>query len=96
MACAMEFMAKFSCTDNWLSECHERFCTLGWEDWSAIVRGAGFEVDARSGPWRNEWLVTSRLQPAATLLAEDGRPIAWPETHLLLVARRPLTGWARD
>jgi hypothetical protein len=53
----MEFMSKFTYTDNWPSECHERFCTLAWPDWTSIVRSAGFEIDLPSGPWRNEWMV---------------------------------------
>jgi hypothetical protein len=87
----MEFMAKFSYTDNWLSECHERFCVLDWAGWKAIVESAGFEVDARSGAFRNEWLITNRFERAAVLTGLDGNVILWPVTHLLLVARRPHT-----
>jgi hypothetical protein len=85
----MEFMAKFSYTDNWLSECHERFCALSWADWNEIVEEAGFEVDPRSGPFRNEWLVANRFEPAATLTDSDGKHVPWPSTHVLLVARHP-------
>jgi SAM-dependent methyltransferase len=86
---AMEFMAKFSYTDNWLSECHESFCALDWTGWREIVEAAGFEVDPRSGPFRNDWLVANRFEPAAAISDADGKTIPWPSTHLLLVARHP-------
>jgi SAM-dependent methyltransferase len=86
---AMEFTAKFSYTDNWLSECHERFCALDWAGWKAIVESAGFEIDPRSGPFRNDWLPANRFDRAALLTDLDGNRVPWPVTHLLLVARRP-------
>lgn len=85
---AMEFMTRFRYTDNWLSECHERFCTLAWGDWVRIVTTAGFEIDPRSGPWRNEWMVQHVFAPTAELTDLDGRPLPWPSTHVFLVARR--------
>lgn len=86
---AMELMTKVHYTGNWLSEMHERFCALSWSDWVALVERAGLEVDERSGPWRNEWMVEHRFAPDATLLSASGDPIPWPDTHVLLVARRP-------
>jgi hypothetical protein len=88
---AMEFMSRFTYTDNWLSECHERFCTLAWPDWTSIVRSAGFEIDPRSGPWTNEWMVENILRPAAELTSLSGEVIPWPSTHVFMVANRPLT-----
>ncbi len=61
LADAMEFLTKRSYTDNWLSETHERFCALDGDAWARLVTAAGFEVDPRSGPWRNEWLVENVL-----------------------------------
>jgi hypothetical protein len=87
---AMEFMTKFSYTDNWLSECHERFCVLAWPKWLAIVRSAGFEIDTRSGAWRNEWMVENVFEPAAKLTNLRGEATRWPSTHMLMVAIRPL------
>jgi hypothetical protein len=87
---AMEFMTKFSYTDNWLSECHERFCVLAWPEWEAIIRSAGFEIDARSGAWRNEWMVENVFEPAAKLTDLEGAGVRWPSTHMLMVAIRPL------
>lgn len=87
---AMEFMAKFSYTDNWLSECNERFCVLAWPEWQSIVGSAGFEIDTRSGAWRNGWMVENVFEPAARLTNVGGEAVPWPSTHLLMIATRPL------
>jgi SAM-dependent methyltransferase len=90
LADAMEFLTKRSYTDNWLSETHERFCALDGDAWARLVTAAGFEVDPRSGPWRNEWLVQNVLAPVAQLLDPGtGEQLDWPDTHILLVARLP-------
>ncbi|GAA3026258.1 hypothetical protein GCM10010462_11010 [Microbacterium dextranolyticum] len=86
---AMEFLETVSYTHNWLSEMHERFCALSWADWRVLVASVGLEIDERSGPWRNDWLVENRFAPAASLTDLDDEPLDWPDTHLLLVARRP-------
>lgn len=88
---AMEFMYTRDYVDNWLSECHERFCDMTWRDWVEVVTAAGFEVAAGSGPWRNDWLVGNRLQVGAALTdAGTGIGLPWPDTHVLMVARRPV------
>lgn len=87
---AMEFLSKYRYVDNWLSETHEQFCALSWQDWTALVGAAGFVVDARSGPWRNEWLVDNALRPVGRLEDDRGRAVDWPVTHMLLVAQRPV------
>lgn len=99
---AMEFMTRKDYTDNWLSECHERFTTLDWAGWCREVEAAGFSVDPASHVWRNDWLVEHRFAGTAELYAvagEDrsaasaggllGQALDWPVTHVLLVARRP-------
>ena len=86
----MEFLETVSYTRNWLSEMHERFCALSWSDWQELVASVGLEIDERSGPWRNDWLVENRFAPAASLTDLEGAPLPWPDTHVLLVARRPL------
>ena len=92
LADAMEFLETVSYTRNWLSEMHERFCALSFTHWRDLVASVGLEVDERSGPWRNDWLVENRFAPAASLLDEGGAPLDWPDTHMLLVARRALDG----
>lgn len=86
---AMEFLETKDYADNWLSECHEQFCALSYRDWVALVADVGFEVDAASHRWRNDWLVENRFAPVAQLASVDGQPLEWPVTHLLLVCRRP-------
>jgi SAM-dependent methyltransferase len=88
LSAAMEFMSKYTYTENWLSETHEQFCGLSWPAWVRLVSAAGFQVDDRSGPWRNEWLVEKMFNPACRLTDESGAEMAWPVTHLLLVASR--------
>lgn len=45
LADAMDFLTRKDYADNWLSETHEQFCGLSFDDWTAVVREAGFEVD---------------------------------------------------
>lgn len=71
---AMEFLSKVSYTGNWLSETHEQFCGLSWSDWVALVTSLGFTVDARSGAWRNDWLVEHRFAAVTDLLDPDDQP----------------------
>ncbi|MEV7230215.1 class I SAM-dependent methyltransferase [Polymorphospora sp. NPDC051019] len=87
---AMDFLTRKDYTDNWLSETREQFCGLEYADWKALLADVGFEVDAASGAYRNDWIVTNRLAPVAALSTPDGDPIGWPVTHVLSVARRPL------
>ncbi|MBF4160251.1 class I SAM-dependent methyltransferase [Nocardioides acrostichi] len=87
---AMEFMTRKDYTDNWLSECHERFCDLTYAGWRRLLTDAGFELDAASQPVRNDWLVEHRFDPVAELTDPDGHRLEWPETHVLTVARRPV------
>jgi hypothetical protein len=90
LADAMEFVTRKDYTDNWLSECHEQFCGLSYDDWVTLLERTGFVIEPASHAWRNEWLVANRFAPTAQLLAADGSRLDWPDTHLLLVARRPL------
>ncbi|WP_426505772.1 class I SAM-dependent methyltransferase [Dactylosporangium sp. McL0621] len=87
---AMEFLTHKDYPDNWLSEAHEQFCGLEFADWKALLTDVGFEVDPASHSWRNDWIVEHRIRPYAQLSTLDGRPLGWPDTHVLLVARRPL------
>lgn len=89
---AMEFLTRKDYAENWLSECHERFCTLDGPAWWALAEHAGLDVDPASRTWRNDWLVAHRLAPVARLRdPTTGEPLEWPATHVLLVARRPLS-----
>lgn len=84
LADAMEFLTRFSYTDNWLSETHEQFCGFSWADWVQLAGEVGLQVDPRSGPWRNEWLVANVFEPAAALFDDDGNSLDWPVTHVFV------------
>lgn len=87
---AMEFLYTRDYAGNYLSECHERFCDLTYDGWVELLTEVGFVVDLGSGPWRNDWLVDQRLSVGASLVdASTGATVPWPDTHVLLVARRP-------
>jgi len=86
---AMEFLTTRDYTENWLSECHERFCDMTWDDWRTLLTDVGFEVAVGSAPWTNEWLVEHRLSVGASMHTPTGAPVPWPSTHLLMVARKP-------
>ncbi|GIH17972.1 class I SAM-dependent methyltransferase [Rugosimonospora africana] len=90
LADAMDFLTRKDYPDNWLSETHEQFCGLAYPDWVEVLTGVGFEVDPASHAWRNDWVVDNRIAPVASLSTLDGRPLDWPVTHVLLVARRPV------
>ncbi|GIG20766.1 hypothetical protein Cch01nite_14900 [Cellulomonas chitinilytica] len=86
---AMEFLTTRDYTDSWLSECHERFCDMTWDDWRTLLTDVGFEIGVGSGPWTNDWLVEHRLSVGASIRTPSGAPVPWPSTHLLMVARKP-------
>jgi SAM-dependent methyltransferase len=90
LADAMDFLTRKDYVDNWLSEAHEQFCGMEYADWAALLGEVGFEVEPASRAWRNDWIVEHRLAPVASLSTLDGQPLDWPDTHVLLVARRPL------
>ncbi|ASZ10238.1 methyltransferase domain-containing protein [Chitinophaga pendula] len=89
---ACEFLFKKDYQDNWLSEMHETFCFWNFEDWKQALEATGFHIDARSGSYRNEWIVQNRLVGKTQLFRqqEDGTlvTIDFPVSHLLLLARK--------
>lgn len=89
LGAAMDFLTRKDYPDNWLSETREQFCGLEYADWKALLTDVGFEIDPASGAVRNDWIVANRLAPVASLSTLDGKPMDWPVTHVLLVARRP-------
>jgi SAM-dependent methyltransferase len=86
---AMDYLTRKDYTDNWLSETKEQFCGLSFADWTRLLTEAGFEIAPASTPIRNDWIVDNRIAPVASLTDLDGRPLDWPTTHVLTVARRP-------
>ncbi|NUT33374.1 MAG: class I SAM-dependent methyltransferase [Hamadaea sp.] len=90
VADAMDFLTRKDYVENWLSETDEQFCGFEYADWKSLLTDVGFEIDPASSTSRNDWIVTNRIAPVATLTDLDGAPLEWPVTHVLLVARRPL------
>jgi SAM-dependent methyltransferase len=90
LANAMDYLTRKDYPDNWLSETQEQFCGLEYADWKALLADVGFELDPASRTVRNDWIVEHRLAPVAALSHPDGRPLDWPVTHIVFVARRPL------
>jgi SAM-dependent methyltransferase len=90
LAQAMEFLTRKDYTDNWVSECHERFTDMNLGTWRDLLTDVGFEVDVATHAWRNDWIVEHRIAPVASLADLDGTPLPWPDTHVLVLARRPL------
>jgi SAM-dependent methyltransferase len=88
LADAMDFLTRKDYVDNWLSETHEQFCGLNFEGWSAVAKQAGFTIDPASKAWRNDWVITNRIAPVATITSPTGDQVDWPDTHQLLIARR--------
>ncbi|BCJ56255.1 hypothetical protein Asp14428_77300 [Actinoplanes sp. NBRC 14428] len=89
LGAAMDYLTRKDYPDNWLSETQEQFCGLEFADWKSLLTDVGFELDPASAPSRNDWIVSNRLAPTASLATVRGEPLDWPVTHVLLVARRP-------
>lgn len=91
LADAMEFISKKDYADNWRSEMHERFCFWTYADWRRALEGAGFQIDAASHAYPNQWLIDNRYKGHVALRVwENGKlaDLPFPETHMLMVAVR--------
>jgi len=89
---AMEFLLKKDYTDNWESECRERFCFWSFEEWREALLSAGYAISPLSRAYRNEWIAEHRIAGKARLLeSRDGayRELPLPETHMVMIAGRP-------
>lgn len=88
---AMEFALKKDYTDNWQSEMHEKFCFWSYADWTREMEKAGFALLPQSGAYTNNWIVRNRLEGKVALHRLRGtvlEPVAFPATHLLLLAEK--------
>ena len=89
---AMEWLTKKDYADNWQSEMHEAFCFWDVADWEREARAAGFELLRGHGRVHQRVAGRAPLRPRGDA-APGGRAraaLAWPDTHLRLVARRPV------
>jgi hypothetical protein len=53
-----------------------------------VATKAGFTIDPASKAWRNDWVISNRIAPVASLSTVTGEVVDWPDTHQLLIARR--------
>lgn len=83
---AAEFMLTKDYTDNWRSEMHERFCYWSYADWTAALTEVGFRIRPESRVYTNPWIVENRWQDTVRWTDEDGNPLSWPPTNMVLVA----------
>ena len=98
---ASEFLLTKDYTDNWDSEMNEEFTFWDISEWKQELTKAGFTVvndDAAepkySQAYANDWIVSNRYQPAATLwvMNEFGKLVEcpYPVTNMVLVGEKPL------
>ncbi|MCX6317003.1 MAG: methyltransferase domain-containing protein [Bacteroidetes bacterium] len=85
---ACEFLSRKDYTDNWTSEMHETFCYWDFEEWKQHLVEAGFSIHPFSHAFTNEWIVTNRWKPVASLWTMENDqlvPLPFPDTHMILV-----------
>lgn len=87
---AMEFVAKMTYTDNWASEMHEKFCFWDFRQWADEMRAAGFVVLPGSAASVNTWRVEHHFAPHVQLLSDDGTPLPFPVTNMVLAGEKPI------
>jgi len=85
---ACEFMSRKDYHDNWQSEMHETFCFWDFNEWSAALRLAGFEIRPESNAYTNQWIVRNRLEGKAALFSQAGLPLEYPVTNMMMVAEK--------
>ena len=85
---AMEFIAKMTYADNWLSEMHEAFCFWSFADWSRELASVGFSILPDSRAYANEWRVSHHFQGRVALFDLDGTPRPFPVTNMALAVEK--------
>lgn len=85
---AMEYMLHKDYADNWISELYESFTYRDWTNWVSLIKSAGMSVVPGSGLYLNEWIVDNRFNTTAQLTDVRGNRLAWPATHMCLVASK--------
>ena len=97
---AAEFMMKKDYTANWRSELNEEFCFWDFEQWTAALEQAGFNVlraqpdgSPLSRAYANPWIVKNRLEGNVEIYdrGSDGAllRLEYPVTNMVLVGERP-------
>lgn len=93
---AAEFLSKKDYTDNWSSEMNEEFCFWSFPRWKQVLIETGFQIienpnqpELGSRVYTNPWIVENRYRRHASLKGEDGVPVKWPPTNMILIAQKP-------
>lgn len=95
---ATEFLSKKDYVDNWASEMNEEFCFWSFAQWKQALSETGFRIiedpnQAEQGSriYTNPWVVERRYRRQVALNGEDGTPMNWPPTNMVIVAQKPLS-----
>ena len=94
---AAEFLSKKDYLDNWSSEMNEEFCFWSFGQWKSVLGEVGFLIDENpnrpiegSRVYTNPWVVEHRFAKRVELRDAHYRPLPWPPTNVVLVARTPV------
>ena len=85
---ACEFIEKKDYFDNWMSEMHEFFCSMNFNEWNSALTDAGFYIDPRSCQYRNDWIVKNRYEGKVKLFKENNGSLIemdYPVTHMIMI-----------
>ena len=94
---AAEFLSKKDYADNWSSEMNEEFCFWSFSHWKQVLSEIGFHIienqnqpELGSRFYTNPWIIEHRYSGHVSLVGEDGTPVQWPPTNMILIAQKPL------
>ena len=94
---AAEFLSKKDYIDNWVCEMNEEFCFWNYAQYKRVLSEAGFQVvenanqpERGSRVYLNPWIVEHRFQGRVELMRDNGSPLGWPRSNMVVVAEKPL------
>ena len=84
---ANEFLCKKDYLKNWHIEVHEEYGTFTTDGWRAALDRTGFDpIEVRS--YVNPWIAENWYRGTIALFDEEGKPIAWPDTNVVVVGQK--------
>jgi SAM-dependent methyltransferase/nicotinamide mononucleotide adenylyltransferase len=84
---ANEFLCKKDYVVNWDIEVHEEYGVLTIREWKEALAAAGFAVLEARG-YVNDWIAEHRYRGHVALADEQGAPLSWPDTNVVLVGEK--------